>query len=359
MNELDYQMAPCLKDGPLAKAGERLIITARSLSESITASVLKSWCVAVSFKRMQEAFDQKGDPTSKIINCLHNLTEFLEMSRESKVNRLGLKQQRQKWEFLHATAEHYGELFKAFDHRSFRDEPVKLLSQRLRRNGFDPAEVAERKLVLDAGCGGGRYAVAWQALGAKFVMGVDFAWKGIHDAMARVEGSGLAGLRFIQGDVLNLPFKDNAFDVVFSNGVLHHTVDWRKGIAEAVRVVKPGGFGWLYLIESPGGLFWDVIEILRVLMKGVNLDLARNALYLVGVPPNKVFYMLDHVMVPVNIRLRPAEIEECLRRVGAIDIQRLGRGTEFDRIERIYQGEPYATIKYGVGENRYVFTKSG
>ena len=67
--------------------------------------------------------------------------------------------------------------------------------------------------------------------------------------------------------------------------------------------------------------------------------------------------MLDHVMVPINIRLRPEEIEYCLAKAGATGVRRLNRGTDFDRIEKIYQEEPFATVKYGVGENRYVFSK--
>lgn len=115
--------------------------------------------------------------------------------------------------------------------------------------------------------------------------------------------------------------------------------------------------GWLYLIEKPGGLFWDVIELLRVIMTGEGREMARAALRLLGIPANRIFYMLDHVMVPINLRLSPAEIEQCLVTVGASRVRRLARGTDFDRIERIYRGEPFATVKYGVGENRYVFSK--
>jgi hypothetical protein len=78
---------------------------------------------------------------------------------------------------------------------------------------------------------------------------------------------------------------------------------------------------------------------------------------MLGIPANRIFYMLDHVLVPVNIRLTPEEIEGCLADAGAVDIRRLTRGADFDRIERIHQKEPYADLKYGVGENRYVFSK--
>jgi len=80
-------------------------------------------------------------------------------------------------------------------------------------------------------------------------------------------------------------------------------------------------------------------------------------LRVIGIPANRIFYMLDHVMVPVNVRLEPTQIESALTAAGAGDIRRLKRGTDFDRVEQIYKKLPHAEIKYGVGENRYVFSK--
>ena len=167
----------------------------------------------------------------------------------------------------------------------------------------------------------------------------------------------LEGISFKQGNVLDLPFEDDRFDVVFSNGVLHHTTDWKKGLAELMRVLKPGGWGWLYLIENPGGVFWDMIEILRVVMKNEDKATSRAALQQLNMPANRIFYMLDHVMVPINLRLTSAEIEDCLRSCGAVNIRRLARGSDIDRIEQIAQGGKYAAERFGVGENRYIFSK--
>jgi SAM-dependent methyltransferase len=47
----------------------------------------------------------------------------------------------------------------------------------------------------------------------------------------------------VQGDAQRLPFGDNAFDAVLAVHVLHLVPDWRGALAEAVRVLRPGG--WL------------------------------------------------------------------------------------------------------------------
>jgi ubiquinone/menaquinone biosynthesis C-methylase UbiE len=44
-----------------------------------------------------------------------------------------------------------------------------------------------------------------------------------------------------QADAAQLPFPDESFDAVVSFIMLHHVIDWEKAIAEAVRVLRPGG----------------------------------------------------------------------------------------------------------------------
>jgi ubiquinone/menaquinone biosynthesis C-methylase UbiE len=254
------------------------------------------------------------------------------------------------------TAGHYGSLFKQFDARHYYDEAYSLLRVRLERNGFDWRFARGRK-ALDAGCGGGRYTVALRRLGFQQVIGLDFSEQGIRDARSRLHRCPAEGVSFRHGSVLDLPFSDGAFDFVYSNGVLHHTKQMARGFRELLRVLKPGGRGFVYVIEKPGGIFWDVIELLRVLMKPVSHDTARGLFGLLGIATNRTFYILDHVMAPINVRSTPAEVEGLLAAAGAVDIRRLDRGADADRVERIHRGEPHIHTKVGVGENRYFFGK--
>lgn len=47
----------------------------------------------------------------------------------------------------------------------------------------------------------------------------------------------------VKADICNLPFKDNAFDVILCNHVLEHIPDDTKAMQELYRVMKPGGWG--------------------------------------------------------------------------------------------------------------------
>lgn len=49
----------------------------------------------------------------------------------------------------------------------------------------------------------------------------------------------------VKADILDLPFADHSFDVVFCNHVLEHIVDDRKAMSELYRILKPGGWGIL------------------------------------------------------------------------------------------------------------------
>ena len=359
--EIDYERAPCLREGAIAERGRELVLAARNLDKTRWATILRAWCVPYLFGTMERIFDSSTDPISGVNESLARLAEFLRVGAIANFSSLpdlseNVESNAENVPVEKVTGEHYGQLFKQFSDSSYWDEPARLLSERLERNGVSLDSI-KGKTVVDVGCGGGRYSVAWKLLGAKEVVGFDVSATGIADARRRVEAAKIDGVIFQEGNVLSLPFCENSFDIVYSNGVLHHTTDWQTGVSELTRILKPEGLGWLYLIENPGGLFWDLIEILRVVLQDENKGAAREALRVIGVPANRIFYMLDHVMVPINVRLTPAQIETRLAESGASNIRRLNRGTDFDRVEQIYRQEPFAEIKFGVGENRYLFSK--
>ncbi|ODT99843.1 MAG: hypothetical protein ABS79_04035 [Planctomycetes bacterium SCN 63-9] len=113
----------------------------------------------------------------------------------------------------------------------------------LTKTGVRPAGLKGLK-ILDAGCGGGRYSsVAGRHGGA--VVGVDLSSAVEKAASLCAE---MPNVQIVQGDLLDIPVAESAFDLVFSIGVLHHTPDPRRAFARIARRVKPGGrlSVWLY-----------------------------------------------------------------------------------------------------------------
>lgn len=102
---------------------------------------------------------------------------------------------------------------------------------------FDYEEYAG-KPVLEVGCGMGCMAMNWANHGAQ-VTAVDLNPVAVAMTKRRFETFGLGGdIREADGE--ELPFKDNTFDYAYSWGVLHHSPNTKKSIAELYRVIKPG-----------------------------------------------------------------------------------------------------------------------
>lgn len=104
---------------------------------------------------------------------------------------------------------------------------------------------AHGRRVLDAGCGAGYGAAELSRCGAAAVTGVDVAAEAV--AMAR-SAYAASGADFLQASCTALPFAAGSFDLVVSFEVIEHLRDWRGLLAEARRVLAPGG---LFLVSTP------------------------------------------------------------------------------------------------------------
>lgn len=93
------------------------------------------------------------------------------------------------------------------------------------------------KLVLEAGCGAGRFGEVAARFGARFV-GLDMS--SAVDA-AKSTLSAFPNAEFVQASLLSPPFKQGTFDFAYSIGVMQHTPDPQGGIKSVVEVVKPSG----------------------------------------------------------------------------------------------------------------------
>jgi len=96
--------------------------------------------------------------------------------------------------------------------------------------------------VLEIGVGGGADFQQWVE-GGNFSVGIDLTLAGIKNTRERFDAFSIAPERFslFNADAEQLPFKDSSFDSVYSWGVLHHSPNTSKCLAEAYRVLKPGG----------------------------------------------------------------------------------------------------------------------
>ena len=136
------------------------------------------------------------------------------------------------------------------------------------------------KTVLDAGCGIGRITQSISSL-ADEVVGIDFSL-GVDEAQELNKEN--PGVHILQGDIMNLPFRESSFDYVYSKGVLHYVSNVRKCLEGLSAIVIPGGALSVTLYGKMSPLFERFTKNLR-----------RVTVRL----PIKAIYFLSYVLTPL------------------------------------------------------------
>ncbi|MFA7324949.1 MAG: methyltransferase domain-containing protein [Candidatus Nanopelagicales bacterium] len=96
--------------------------------------------------------------------------------------------------------------------------------------------------LLDVGCGPGTITVDLARLvGPGHVTALEYAEAALEAARAEVARQEVRNIAFVTGDVHQLDFEDDTFDIVHAHQVLQHVHDPVQAIREMVRVCKPGG----------------------------------------------------------------------------------------------------------------------
>jgi ubiquinone/menaquinone biosynthesis C-methylase UbiE len=134
--------------------------------------------------------------------------------------------------------------------------------------------------ILELGVGTGRIALPVAAAGPR-VTGIDIAAEMLRVADGAGEGGG--ALRLVRGDVVSLPFADAVFDAALAVHVLHLVKDWRAALADAVRVLRPGGVlvqgrDWRDPASCAGRLRAKLREVIVEILPGIKPPAAGAAI---------------------------------------------------------------------------------
>jgi ubiquinone/menaquinone biosynthesis C-methylase UbiE len=105
------------------------------------------------------------------------------------------------------------------------------------------AELKPGEVVLDLGSGGGiDVLLSARRVGpAGKAYGLDMTDEMLTLARENQRNAGLTNVEFLKGEIEHIPLPDNSVDVIISNCVINLSADKGRAIAEAFRVLKPGG----------------------------------------------------------------------------------------------------------------------
>jgi SAM-dependent methyltransferase len=186
--------------------------------------------------------------------------------------------------------------------------------------------------VLEIGVGAGADFLNW-CIHAEHATGVDLTQAAIDLTRERLILNSVppSGYSLLVADAEDLPFDDGVFDVVYSWGALHHTPDTERSVAEAFRVLRPGGTIKLMVYHARS---WTGLYLY------LRFGLARGRL---RVSPRELIG--QHLESPGTKAYLPQEIDALLRRVGFSGISAYTQLGPSDLL-RVARSEKYESALY-------------
>ena len=174
--------------------------------------------------------------------------------------------------------------------------------------------------LLEIGCGMGSDLLQFARGGARCT-GIDLTPRSIEITRHRFRLYG-ANAQFMISDGEHLPFRTESFDVVYSNGVLHHTPDTAGAIREVHRVLRPGGVAKVMLYHRNSLNYWVEIVLRRGIL-GFEFLRGRSAEEIMS----RVIEFSDHdarPLVKVYSRKQARELFSMFKDV-RVDVEQLMR----------------------------------
>jgi ubiquinone/menaquinone biosynthesis C-methylase UbiE len=174
--------------------------------------------------------------------------------------------------------------------------------------------------LLEVGCGMGTDLLQF-ARGGAHCFGVDLTPRSVEITRHRFKLYDAQGT-FMISDGERLPFRNESFDVVYSNGVLHHTPDTAGAIREVHRVLRPGGTAKIMLYHRNSLNYWFEIVLRRGVL-GAEFLRGRSAEEIMS----RVIEFSDHdarPLVKVYSRKQMRELFSSFREV-KVEVEQLTR----------------------------------
>ena len=115
-------------------------------------------------------------------------------------------------------------------------------------------ESNEYKSILEAGCGTGRWISSLEEVSNK-VFGLDYSFD-----MMKIPKTNKSNLNLVNADAVQIPFRDNFFDMIFCVNAIHHFSDKEKFIAECKRTLTSNGMIAVFGVDPHIDKAWYIYD---------------------------------------------------------------------------------------------------
>lgn len=217
---------------------------------------------------------------------------------------------------------------------------------------LDSVEYFKDKEILDSGCGPGRYIDLFRSYDPKKIVGLEQGERLINILRGRF--AHYSNIEIVKGTCEKLEFKDESFDFVMSNGVMHHTPsDIKTMIEDHARVLRKGGVMFIMLIGK-GGLELKMWKFLRNFLYDVPIE-SMIKIFADCISPLRLQGIVDHMYGEYQEVAR----DEFERWCSSIfkKVVRVPGISGLDVTPEIYKDDPYFDVRFGCGQLRYLCFK--
>ena len=176
--------------------------------------------------------------------------------------------------------------------------------------------VQERPIVLDAGCGAALSALEYfsPVLDRIRYLGADIS-PAVDVARDRMTAAGADGA-FLQCDLSKIPLPSMSVDIIFSEGVLHHTDSTEKALKSLVPLLKPNGLFLFYVYNKKGPVREFTDDLIREKIRTLPPEQAWQSI----LSMTKFGKMIGDLNIDIDI---PEAIDLLEIPAGKINLQRL------------------------------------
>lgn len=248
----------------------------------------------------------------------------------------------------------FQDLWIRYNDKQFINDRLNYYIKRIKKNNI--LKEFKNKICIDFGCGHGQFLMALQKLGAKKSIGIDFGKKNISFAnkMKKKLKINKNKLKFINGNVYSVPFKNNSFDFAIQNGVFHHLKDENKAYKEVHRILKKGGKFWVFT-DGSGGIRGNILDFIQQTLQRIDDRFVLNVIRSLKLTANKT-YMLSDFLNAKYTRTSRNEITKRLTKIGFKGFKPM-QGTYVTDYDQFHSKDKNFKIKFGEGHIRFLCEK--
>lgn len=249
----------------------------------------------------------------------------------------------------------FQDLWTEYDLEKFKTDRIPRYERRIEINNIRP--LIEGKACIDFGCGHGNFAHAMIQCGARTVLGLDFGQGSLRHAedLRNKLGRSVDQIAFKRTTVYESGEPSSSYDFAVQNGVFHHLEDEDRAYREVHRVLKPGGWFWVYTVGADA-IIHTLYDGSRRALQNVPSDYITAQLKRMNLSTG-MFYQLGDSMIAVYRFTTWEKLTERLSGLGFGNFRRCIGGFPGDFGHDVIAKDKYGKEKFGAGDLRLLCQK--